>query len=977
VRSLGWAAAFVVLILLLLPSLAIARPPSPSPELRSVPLPAPTIAKATHGAVPPLVGASPHGFVGPIDGAYYNESNSSFGGTMQDPLLALNATSGTLYAVDQYHGFLTAVDASNGALLGSEVFSPNPPIGAQVTGFSFLPVSNLLVVSYDWGSAGSLLVFDASTLAPVANLTPFAGLQDYPPGKSLYVASTDQLWLQDLDHGALEVFSASDLSEVTTVLNSSSCPSGCASLGLVDVSVHGYILSETGYDSASEVSVSSDSVLRTLYGPNASFSFGLAAFDAAANELWVQNFSTVPIGNLGLLNASTGAWIGFAGLQTVNFRSIAYDPRASAILLGERDPARCSTNELLWLNGTNGSLLTFGCAPGFPQGAPTSFTQLLPWDSSTASSIIAAGPAEGELFGLAQTPSPVVLLERSYGEIAPITGEFPVPAANAILTAGLGANGTTLSLANASTGASLWSDELPSSGPVAIDSALGFAYVANGTGAVESYRLSDGSAGGSLAPPPGISPTGIAVDPVHGWFYLLSTSPNGTLIVLYNLTAAGGGSAFANVTLPRVAACAWAADGPRALLAVTSCHLPTTPTGNNVTLVEGAPLAKLESISTGVYPSAVAADAAGNLYVAATSSGTVTVVNSTTFASVQVVTPGFFATSLSVDTGRALLLGAVGTNISIRNLSSPTLAPVAVIPGPAALVGALTLGAPSPIVAFTLYTGQRIALQEAEAPSIVSGLSLVPANNSLGVRWSAASNPRPADVVSYSVAVSSSNSGPWSTANNTAGITAEVTGLADGARYYVRVTASNSAGEGPPSAPVNSTPVGTPFPPAFLSATANSSDIELTWGAPTHLDGAPLTGYLLEWATHSPGPWSSLQLGDVVSFDVGNATRGSVYYFRLAAINAVGVGDFAASPAVPFDRSSTGTSWLSSPLALAGILLGGIVLAILIVILVARSRGVGRGSAPELGSTDVDDSPEELKALPAGEEGASEEPDDP
>jgi hypothetical protein len=924
-----------------------------------------------------LVGVTSHGFVGPINGAYYNESNSSFGGTMQDPLLALNTTSGTLYAVDQYDGFLTAVDAASGALLGSEVFSPNPPIGAQVTGFSFLPISNRLVVSYDWGSAGSLLVFDGSTLSLVANLTPFPGLQDYPPGKSLYLASANQLWLQDLDHGALEVFSASNLSEVKTLLSTSSCPSGCASLGLVDVSPHGYLLSETGYDSASEVSLSSYSVLRTVTGPNASFSFGLAAFDAAANELWVQNFSTVPLGNLGLFNATTGGWIGFANTPTVNFRSIAYDPRTGAILLGERDPARCSTNQLLWLNGTNGSLLAFGCAPGFPLGAPTTFTQLLPWDSSTTSSVVAAGPAEGELFGLALAPGPVILGERSYAEIAPLTGEFPVPTFNAILTAGEGANGTTLSLANASTGASLWSEELRATGPVAVDSELGFAYVANGTGAVDTYRLSDGSAGGSLSPPPGISPIGIAIDPVHGWFYLLSTSPNGTLVVVYNLTATGGGSAYANVTLPRVAACAWTADVPRALLAVTSCHLPTTLTGNNVTLVEGAPLAKLESIPTGVYPSAIAADAAGNLYVVATSSATVTVVNATTFASVQVVTPGFFATTLSVDAGQALLLGAVGSNLSLRNLSSPALAPVAVIPGPSAFAGALTVGTPSPIVAFTLYTGQRVTLQKAEAPSMVGGVTLVPGNNSLGVLWSAADNPRPSDVVSYSVAVASAGSGPWRTANSTQALTADVVGLTDGALVFVRVTASTSAGVGPPSTPVNATPVGLPYPPVRLSAVANSSDIELTWGAPTQLDGSPLTGYLFEWATHASGPWSSLQLGDINSFDVGNATRGSVYYFRLAAINGLGVGAFAASPAVPFDRSVTATNWLSSPLVLVGILLVVIAFAILVVILVARARGLGTELPRYEEAIDVEGSAPELKALPAGEEDAAEKPGGP
>ncbi|MCI4364374.1 MAG: hypothetical protein L3K13_08820, partial [Thermoplasmata archaeon] len=95
----------------------------------------------------------PHGNVGPINGAYFNETNSSFGGTMQNPLLALNSTSAILFAADQYHGFLTAVNASTGALLRSVVFAADPPTGAQVTGLSFLPTTDRLVVSYDWGAS--------------------------------------------------------------------------------------------------------------------------------------------------------------------------------------------------------------------------------------------------------------------------------------------------------------------------------------------------------------------------------------------------------------------------------------------------------------------------------------------------------------------------------------------------------------------------------------------------------------------------------------------------------------------------------------------------------------------------------------------------------------------------------------------------------------------------------------------------------
>ncbi|MCI4364170.1 MAG: fibronectin type III domain-containing protein [Thermoplasmata archaeon] len=888
----------------------------------------------------------PQGNVGPINGAYFNETNSSFGGTMQNPLLALNSTSGTLFAADQYHGFLTAVNASNGALLRSVVFAEDPPTGAQVTGLSFLPSSDRLVVSYDWGASGSLLAFDGRTLAPIANLTPFPGYADYPPGKSLYLPSTDELWVQDLDHGALEVLRASDLGLVAILPTTPGCSNGCTTLGLVDVSSHGYVLSETGAASASEVSVSTHAVLMSLSGSNASFVFGLATFDFATNELWVQNFSSSPVREFGLLNATTGAWAGVAQTKSVNLRGLAYDARLHAVLVSERDPARCATNQILWLNGTNGSLLTFVCGPGFPTGAPTSYSQLLAWDTATSSSIVATGPAEGELFSLQTSPSTSFQRLATYPEIIPTSAVFALPTTNGLLTTGTDANGTALRLVNASTGGLLWAMKIPEVDPVAVDPGLGFLYVANGTGAVPSYRISDGSGTGQALPAPPAATTGIAVDAVHHWLYVLSTRPNGTLLSEYALSAAGGAVAAGNLSLPGVAACAWATDAPSGTLAVTSCHLPSTPTGNNVTLVNGTSHSKLASVATGIYPSAVASDGAGNLYIVAATSGSVTVVNATTLASRQVSTPGFAATSLVADTPHGLLLGTVGANLSVRNLTDPRLPPVAVITGPSVLAGVVTETASTAIAAVTAWTAQQVSLVSAETPTIVPDVAVTRGNTTLSVSWRAPANPIGGSSLSYSVALANSSSGGWRAVNVTSALSAELTGLTDGNLYSVQIAAANTAGVGPPSTPVNGTPVGLPYPPSFVTAKANLSDIEVTWGTPVQLDGSPLVGYVLEWATSASGPWSSLHLGVVGAYDVSNASRGSTYYFRVAAMNGVGVGPSTASSPVPFGNGSKAPGLFGTPAFRAGVILGVLALLILAVIAIVRFRRAGQVEPP-------------------------------
>ncbi|MCI4346369.1 MAG: hypothetical protein L3K07_06410 [Thermoplasmata archaeon] len=664
----------------------------------------------------PAVISAPRGLVGPINGAYYNETNSTFGGTMQNPLLALNATSGTLFAADQDHGFVTAVNASTGTLLRSAVLARNPPSGGQVTGLSFLPTSNRLVVSYDWGASGSLLVLDGGSLGLVANLTPFPGYANYPPGRSVYVPSFNELWLQDLDHGAVEILRASDLGVVAILPTIPSCPNGCGALGLVAVAADGYVLSETASSNVTEVALSNHAVLRTIPAPNSSFVFGLTTFDAATDELWVQNFSAAPVRELGRFNATTGNWLGDAATQAVNFRGLAYDARLHAVLVADRNTARCATNELLWLNGSSGSLLTFACGPGFPLGSPTSYAQLLPWDTASSSTVLAASPAEAESFSLGSTPSPSIQRLAAFAEIAPTTVAFALPGTGELLTAGTGANGTALFVANASTGSAIWTLEVPQVGPVAIDPSLGYIYVANGTGPVASYRVADGTNSGSVVPAPSLSATGSAVDPVHHWLYLLSTRANGTVLFQYNLSANGGGAPPRNVTLGGVAACGWTADAVRAIFALTSCHLPSTPTGNNVTLLSGLTLAKLETVATGVYPISVISDAAGTLYVDAASSGSVTEVNATSLVPREISTPGFAATSLEVDASHGLLWGTVGANLSVRNLSSPLLPLVTVIPGPSLLEAVVSVGAGDLTVAVTSWTDQWVTLVPALTP---------------------------------------------------------------------------------------------------------------------------------------------------------------------------------------------------------------------------------------------------------------------
>ncbi|MCI4346368.1 MAG: fibronectin type III domain-containing protein [Thermoplasmata archaeon] len=155
-------------------------------------------------------------------------------------------------------------------------------------------------------------------------------------------------------------------------------------------------------------------------------------------------------------------------------------------------------------------------------------------------------------------------------------------------------------------------------------------------------------------------------------------------------------------------------------------------------------------------------------------------------------------------------------------------------------------------------------------------------------------------------------------------------------------------------------------------ASANSSDVEVSWGPPAHLDGSALLGYLLEWATSASGPWSAARLGVVTSYDVANGTRGSDYYFRVAAYNAVGAGSSAASLPVPFAKQSRAPGLLSSPEILVGVILAGIALLIIAVVALVRYQRARRGVVEDEPTTE-DHPPEALGAPPTSTEPSSSE----
>ncbi len=158
------------------------------------------------------------------------------------------------------------------------------------------------------------------------------------------------------------------------------------------------------------------------------------------------------------------------------------------------------------------------------------------------------------------------------------------------------------------------------------------------------------------------------------------------------------------------------------------------------------------------------------------------------------------------------------------------------------------------------------------------------------------------DILIYDAASPGGESTPLSSSAYTIGavdngptgstVTATLSGLAPGTKYYFKVRLADAQGPSPYSNEVTATE-GVPSAPLDLAATGSNSSAVLTWTAPNADGGSPVTGYDVFEANGGCRP-------DMTQFNAAPITgtsatvtgleSGSDYCFEVAAVNATGVG---------------------------------------------------------------------------------------
>jgi hypothetical protein len=926
--------------LLLLSSLGIPGMVAGAP-VPHVPLGAPPVVHTNGSLREEPSRSAPHA-IEPVPGKVYAPFVTPLPGDVQQSSVAVDPTSGTVYAVAREGGFLTEFNLSSGALLASSILDPNPVPGlAAWVGLCLAPSVGRLFISFQSTGGGSVWVVGAGNLSLIS-VVSFPSYPSFEP----------QAIVCDPASGVVAIQSAADGSVI--LLNSSTyatsapltpCGTICLAKGLIDVPAFGYIVALGGENSTRVIVPALGTLGPAIYSPSPLFGMGPGAYDPADNALWIANASAGAPADVELFDAP-----GRSFLSSVHapgpVSAITYAAGKDAIILADAPPS-ASADRLEWFNASSGTLLlndssSHPAGPASLQVVALAFGML-----GGVGYLLAADSGSTELFELAPLGPPEFLFLHALPSV-PTQYAIATDATDGAVyllespTGDPASSGTLVAL-NGSTGNVSWTVGLTgfsrASGALAVDPALEELFVAQTSGRVAVVDATNGSLLAPILSPNGT--LGVTFDPVGGILDILAQPrySNLTNVSVY-ATSAAGARFLGGFQISSLPVCAWTADPPQGALAVVGCQGP--PSDDVVTWFSERNGTRLGVAPTGYSPWGVTADVNGDLYVASSATGNVTVIDpsSSVIHSVRsgLVAPEF----LAVDPTTQLLFvsGPYSTEVSIVSLASGNA--VDTLPLPSSAGDLAVNPATGELVVGTFLTGQRLLAPLLPPPSQVEGVSAVPANGTAAVAWTAASGTVGYPVTNYSVKLSVSGpAGPWTVGANVNGTSANLTGLVDGTPYLISVAASAATGTGLASAPVRATPAGAPYPPNGLSVTAGTStSLNLSWGSPASSGGLNLTGFIVGWALDDIGPWVNVsEPASPHRAIIGGLDPSTGYFVRVSAVNAVGAGNPSPSIAVS-TPASPGPAATKSPVIgvtdLVALIAGGAALAVVALYLYRR-----------------------------------------
>ncbi|HZY69734.1 MAG TPA: fibronectin type III domain-containing protein [Thermoplasmata archaeon] len=882
---------------------------------------------AAHGLVRPL------SLIGPFNGRYFNTSTTSPDGVSGYSYgVAVDPATQTVYQSLFYAGAVSKYSESTGALLN---YAPVVDFLASyyVTGVAFDPVHHEVYVGVVAPGHGSVLVLNSTTLAVVANLTdPTYPTNTFEPVDALYDPASGNVYFGNESGGELVVVGTSGPS----VLANIGCPvTGCQSAHITSVPRHHEIAAATGTGSVELYNSTTNTVDATLTVPGTGpyYTVG-AAYDGSKDRLFFGNSSGAATVFFSF-NASTHAFAGTIGGDPKFLQSLAADEQDHLLLATNSSP----TSIVAVDEGTGSQTAVYSKSSAFPQ------IFIVQAVDSVTHHVIAAGIYNNSTYAFALptlTPEivyPSIPLEQVGVAVDSALGDYYV---------GSFISSKITAFSEAS-GAPLWTRYAPISVGLeefAVDPVQGELYVPTIDGHIVVLNASTGALVTRIALTVTANATALAVDPVA---HLLYAAESNQHVQVFSTTLH---NALGNVATPGVSSCSGVADtGATHVAFFANCGTP-----GNVTTVSGLTYTKGAVYLAGNGTGRVVDD--GNGFVYALNSGTENITKISVGLGAKVGTIGIrptSATTISADGTDSLLLVGSVANESYELISTVSDSVVYTHRTGAAILASDFDAGSGTFVALEVFSGSVDLISRVATPSAPSGLVLTPTNDTIAATWSAPPSGGAA-ITGYTASIGTSSNGPWTNQSVTSPA-ATFSGLADGTKYYVQVTASNVVGSGPASPQANATPSGIPFPPTAVALSAvNSSSLGLSWGSPAATDGSPVVNYTIYWKATAASSWTSVNAGTVLAYSLSGLKASTNYSAYVVAWNAKG----ASNPSVTVELKTAAAPSKSSPNSLLGtgswllyaIIAVVVVAVIAAVVMVARRRKPPTGaSAAPAGAT--------------------------
>ena len=325
----------------------------------------------------------------------------------------------------------------------------------------------------------------------------------------------------------------------------------------------------------------------------------------------------------------------------------------------------------------------------------------------------------------------------------------------------------------------------------------------------------------------------------------------------------------------------------------------TAGAGNNPTVTAKFSSAASAAITTLEYSGLSTAAGAAAVDQTATASGTTSSAGSVssgptaaTLAANEMAI-GFYSDSGFGDPLTAGPGYTARTNISntddMEILAEDKVAGAGTTPAASAGTGANTIWEMATVV---FKAGSQAPLT---APAAPTGVTATAGDRSAVVTWTAPANGG-SPITSYTVTpfIGATAQPPTVITGAPPATSAAINGLTDGSAYTFTVTATNSVGTGPasaPSSPVTPTAPTAPVAPSNVTATAGNQSATVSWSAPAN-GGSPISMYNITpyLAGVAQTPTQLAGSPPPTTASVNGLTNGDAYTFTVSATNAVGTG---------------------------------------------------------------------------------------